>query len=471
MNLRHKDLYIPKEKTEDPFANCKLERKPYAQILTQIVSNYADGFVLAINNPWGEGKSTFVKMWQQQLCNEGYTTLYYNAWENDFEKDVLVALISELAEIKNKPVNTFNKVIDKVVPLTSKLLPLIAKHMAKRTIGDEATNSIIEGVVEYGAQELKDEIKSYTSKKKSIQDFKDTLEVFVNEVGKEKPVIFIIDELDRCRPNYAVEVLEQIKHLFSVPGIVFVLSIDKIQLGHAVKGVYGNDNIDSNEYLRRFIDIEYSIPVPNKRLLCNYFYEYFEFSVFFKTTYRERRNNNDSYNFIELSHKLFSKTNLRIRQIEKIFAHARLALKSFGNKETVFPKLFLLLIFLKNHHSNIYNNIKVKKYTLQELIDTFENLLPNKITDDEYSNPILYTIVELAVFYHNYYQKENHPKLNVLKKDNELKETLAFNSKFDKSENQQILIGHYYNLKRKYILENLNIHSLIKKIDLLEPIS
>lgn len=470
MNLRHKDLHIPEDKT-DPFINCKLERKPYAQILTQIVSNYADGFVLAINNPWGEGKSTFVKMWKQHLSNEEYITLYYNAWENDFEKDVLVALISELSEIKNKPINTFNKVLDKVVPLTSKLLPLIGKHIAKKTIGDEATEAIIEGVIEYGADELKEEMKSYTSKKKSIQDFKDTLEVFVNEVGNDKPVVFIIDELDRCRPNYAVEVLEQVKHLFSVPGIVFVLSIDKVQLGYAVRGVYGNDNIDSDEYLRRFIDVEYSIPVPNMNLLCNYFYQYFEFSSFFKTDYRERRYNNDPTNFIQLSQHLFSKTNLSIRQVEKIFAYARLGLKSFGSREVLFPKLYLLLIFLKNHHNIIYNNIKDKKYTVQELIDTFENLLPNKIVDDEYSNPILYTIVELAVFYHNYYYQDNYPYVHIHQKDSEGVESLAFNSKFDKSENQQLLLNTYSSLGNRYTMGALKIDYLIKKLDLLEPLN
>lgn len=470
MNLRHKDLHIPKDGT-DPFANCKLEREPYAQILTQIVSNYADGFVLAINNPWGEGKSTFVKMWKQQLTNEKYTTLYYNAWENDFEKDVLVALISELSEIKNKPIKTFNRVLDKVVPLTSKLLPLIGKQIAKKTFGDEVTKAIIEGVVEYGAEELKEEMKSYTSKKKSIQDFKDTLEVFVNEVGNTKPIVFIIDELDRCRPNSAVEVLEQVKHLFSVPGIVFVLSIDKVQLGHAVRGVYGNDNIDADEYLRRFIDVEYSIPVPDMRLLCNYFYQYFEFSSFFKTDYRVRRYNNDPTNFIELSQHLFSKTNLSIRQVEKIFAYARLVLKSFGSNEVFYPKLYLLLIFLKTHHNIIYNSIKLKKYTVQELINKIENLLPNKVSSDDYSSPILYTIVELAVFYHNSYYEGSYPHVSIFQEDSEEVASLTFNSKFDKSENNQSLINIYNDLDRRFVAGALKINNLIKKLDLLEPIN
>lgn len=69
MKLKHQDIVIDPEK---PFANCKLGREQYATILTSLVGNYADGFVLAINNEWGTGKTTFVKMWQQQLNNEHY---------------------------------------------------------------------------------------------------------------------------------------------------------------------------------------------------------------------------------------------------------------------------------------------------------------------------------------------------------------------------------------------------------------
>ena len=66
----------------------------------------------------------------------------------------------------------------------------------------------------------------------------------------------MIDELDRCNPHYSVLVLERIKHIFSVPGIVFILSVDKKQFGNAIRGYYGSDLIDANEYLRRFIDLD-----------------------------------------------------------------------------------------------------------------------------------------------------------------------------------------------------------------------
>ena len=53
--------------------------------------------------------------------------------------------------------------------------------------------------------------------------------------------MIVIDELDRCRPSYAVEILEMAKHLFSVDRVVFVLSINRDQLAHSVKVLYGSD--------------------------------------------------------------------------------------------------------------------------------------------------------------------------------------------------------------------------------------
>src|SRR5690606_36180541 len=107
----------------------------------------------------------------------------------------------------------------------------------------------------------KEEIDAYTKKKKTIIEFRKELEVFIKR-NTDKPLIFIIDELDRCRPDYAVEVLEQMKHFFAVPGIIFILSIDKNHLASSIKGYYGSENINTDEYLRRFIDLEYSISKP-----------------------------------------------------------------------------------------------------------------------------------------------------------------------------------------------------------------
>jgi hypothetical protein len=111
---------------------------------------------------------------------------------------------------------------------------------------------------------------------------------------KGKPLVYMVDELDRCNPTFAVKVLERIKHLFDVPNVVFVLSIDKRQLACSVKGFYGSNEIDADEYLRRFIDVDYYLPKPDAELFCDYLYDYYEYDSFLKN---ENRIGQDNYGY------------------------------------------------------------------------------------------------------------------------------------------------------------------------------
>ena len=80
----------------EPFKWDLLNREDSAKALTDFVGNLEETFVLAIDSPWGSGKTTFLKMWLQYLRNEGFHCLYFNAWENDFSDSPLVSLIGEL---------------------------------------------------------------------------------------------------------------------------------------------------------------------------------------------------------------------------------------------------------------------------------------------------------------------------------------------------------------------------------------
>ncbi|WP_278353191.1 P-loop NTPase fold protein, partial [Chryseobacterium gleum] len=132
MKIKHRELEIEQD---HPFANCKLEKQQYAEVLTDIVELYSDGFVLAINNEWGTGKTTFVKMWQQHLKNKNFRTVYFNAWENDFDSNPLVAIMSELKPLINtKNKDAFNSVIKKGALITKNILPALLKAVAKKYI-------------------------------------------------------------------------------------------------------------------------------------------------------------------------------------------------------------------------------------------------------------------------------------------------------------------------------------------------
>ena len=112
------------------------------------------------------------------------------------------------------------------------------------------------------------------------------MRTYVEKLSDGKPIVFIVDELDRCNPIYAVKTLERIKHLFSIPGIVFVLSIDKEQLCNSIKGYFGSEQLNAEEYLKRFIDYEYILPTPNIQQYCKYLYDQYNFDEFFQNVRR-----------------------------------------------------------------------------------------------------------------------------------------------------------------------------------------
>ncbi|WP_067145443.1 KAP family P-loop NTPase fold protein [Pseudotamlana agarivorans] len=470
MKIKHKDPIIPPEEGTDPFENCKLGRKPYAEVLTSIVESYADGFVLAINNPWGEGKSTFVKMWRQHLINDKFQTLYFNAWENDFQENVLITLLAELEVLKDSvDEKNFKKVLEKATPLIKNVGLGLLKGLSKKAGLEEVVQAMIDGTIDATLDGLENEIESYTKRKKGIEEFKKSLKAYVETVDKDKPVVFFIDELDRCRPNYAVKVLEQIKHLFAVPGIVFVLSIDKVQLGHAVRGVYGSDLIDANEYLRRFIDIEFALPKSSTSDVVKHFYEYFDFESYFSNSDR-RRNDfaSERDDFIKFSELLFKTEGIALREIEKIFVHARLSLRTHPHQSYVFPGMLLFLIYIKSNNSNFFNAILAKKHTTQDLIIELEKMFPSSIISDVERNVVILMLIQMALSYNDYYFQENrfNNKIYVEPQRGDYQLTITINlDNSDNKEQSNRMLKHFDSM---FGFQTADFNYIIKKIQLLD---
>lgn len=107
-----------------------------------------------------------------------------------------------------------------------------------------------------------------------VCNFKKGLQEVIKKLEGKNLYIFI-DELERCRPTFAIELLEAVKHLFTVKGLVFILGIDKNQLKHTISNVYGC-GMDREGYLRRFIDLELELPQANLRDYISFLKEKFE---------------------------------------------------------------------------------------------------------------------------------------------------------------------------------------------------
>ena len=465
MSIKHQDLIIEEGR---PFANCKLNREKYSTVLTGIVNTYSDGFVLAINNKWGTGKTTFIKMWEQDLKDKKFRTVYFNAWENDFESNPLVALMGELKTlIKTETEPEFKTALKKAAVLSKHIVPIVAQAIADRYINTKEIRDVIIGVTEGLTDVFENDVNEYAEKKKSIVEFRKSLSKFIADTNDGKPLVFIIDELDRCRPNYAVSILEQIKHFFSVPNIVFVLAIDKFQLGNAIRGVYGSDKIDADEYLRRFIDLEYSIPEPEADVFHKYLYEYFRFDDFLqkKERIKHQELSSDKREFLIISDILFSNTSITLRQQEKIYAHSRLALRAFNDNMYLIPIIYLFLIFVKVTDEEFYNEIKFKKLDFKNLQEGFFKIIKNKYTEDS-ERELMWLEAYLLMYYNNYLGRRN--QLYTFESGTRIPQPLI-HSILSKSDGMD-LYNIFQSIERTRNGGSLDLGHFIKRIDLIEPI-
>lgn len=446
----------------DPFLECKLERKKYAPILTKIIQTYSDGFVLALNNKWGEGKTTFLKMFRLYLGlpQNGYQTLYFNAWEHDFNHDPLTAILSELKSLEIYEKQKFTPLIKKGAKLSKSLIPVFINAIAEKYVDTKVIKEAIKKLSEEAVTIFEEEINEYTNKKKGLEDFKIELEKYVSNL-ETKPLVFFIDELDRCNPRYAVEFLEIIKHFFSVPGIVFIVSIDKEQLSNSIKGYFGNENINTDEYLRRFFDLEYSLPKPETNLLVDWMFQKYNLQVIFD------RFTSQEYNTLKKLSKIYIKNSeISIRQIEKLFLQIKLAIDTVKDNNAVFSETLFILILVKFFNNNLFQKIKNSTISTKDFLLEIRNFIKfNDTLESEFK--LDYLEVKFAFLYSNN-KKENYLQ-DIIKETQAGKYQLIYEPFFDRSENSFYSI-RIINEFRDNFMSQYNLNYLIDKIELLDPL-
>ena len=130
-------------------------------------------------------------------------------------------------------------------------------------------------------------LNEYLDAKKCIKEFERVLQdlaVALSESHENRPLIVVIDELDRCRPSYAVELLEVVKHLFGVDRIVFVLAINRSELAHSVRALYGS-GFDADNYLRRFFDVDFRLPEPERKTFIDSMINTINIEEYFRRTH------------------------------------------------------------------------------------------------------------------------------------------------------------------------------------------
>ncbi|XHC09943.1 P-loop NTPase fold protein [Labrenzia sp. ac12] len=250
-----------------------LQRAEVGKSLTMLVERIEDPMVVALDGGWGTGKTYFLKRWvgAHTLHNEGTaTTIYFDAFANDYLSDPLPSLVSTLSE---RFPSADKSTMQRIKAATFKFAkPLARIGVAMATFGaTEALAPVGDAAVKALSAEASDALENYWAqedgRRAAMEEFRSALAelVAVQPEEDDQPtpagarLVFVVDELDRCRPDYALEVLEVIKHFFAIPGITFVLGVNLQTLENSVKARYGT-GIDASAYLRKFINVSLALP-------------------------------------------------------------------------------------------------------------------------------------------------------------------------------------------------------------------
>ncbi|WP_462169032.1 KAP family P-loop NTPase fold protein [Pseudoalteromonas lipolytica] len=297
------DWSLPNE--EPQLSADNLNRAKYANYLTSFIKakggtekNNLSNYVINLDAEWGAGKTYFLKRWSEDLKRH-HPVVFIDAWAIDYLESPLMTVLSEIIEQlklqtdKIDPAETQKK-FKEVVKAAA---PRIGSALMKRYLGfdfnifdssesKDETLSRADKDIDFskaGEKVLEVFCKEVTDSKESVKTLKLAIQNWVeyvveqpvkgmNTISNGYPAFIFIDELDRCKPTYAVEMLEAIKHVFDIPGLTFVVATNTSQLAHTVRAVYGSE-FNAEEYLSRFFDNRYYLKTELSRELienhCN----------------------------------------------------------------------------------------------------------------------------------------------------------------------------------------------------------
>ena len=338
----------------NPWEHDWLGRRQVAERLMVLLETHDVPFAVSIDGGWGSGKTFMLKRWQQQLENEDYRAIYFNAWEEDFCSDPLLSIIAHLAEYSAKDA-TISETAKELLPLAfevvrTSILPIALELAAPGTVG------IVQKLLDCLNTAGKDgkgigyHQGAYAELIHNRAKLTEQLGSISNLVKEQtgKPLVFIIDELDRCRPTYAIELLERVKHIISVPGIVFVFGMNRDELCKALKSVYGE--IDADVYLRRFFDMEFVLPRVDTEDFCRSVFSKYGLDEYFRSC-------DNADGFHNLSHTmviLWSQIGLSLRDINYGARLIALVGKSLFDGQHMNSFVVGILIALKFKNPNLY---------------------------------------------------------------------------------------------------------------------
>lgn len=397
--------------TRDEFS-----RKIIADKLIMLLKSDIELSPIVINGDWGTGKTEFcLKTIKEIEHNNELKCIYIDAFNADSSDEPILTLISAIVsllpdtEIKNSIISTAIPVIK----YASKVLlnagtTIILKENAEK-LGEGLTDALKNETSTAIDATINNLLNAHEKATENIAALRESLEI----LSKQDPVIIFIDELDRCRPNYALKIIESIKHIFNVRNVKFVLITNIGQLSSSINKVYG-DSINASRYLDKFIGFKIDLPEFHRKF--NFDKNHNSVVYFTELAKNDRLSVFliDSYSaFISY---LIENFRLSLRDVEKFVKH--LDIYQFINSRPITEKSGFLTSLLKIIGIFLYStNLKLKErflfenYTCEDIISFFSICINENRKYSGYSiiEKIVINILVCATDYEEY--KSRHPDL------------------------------------------------------------
>lgn len=337
--IKNYELEPTFENVAETLLNDTLKRNNYLYKFYELLNNIDSCFSICLDGAWGCGKTFFVKQAYFLLMsinpcidiqeeNERnilikikgefekkyqniptiHYPIYYDAWDNDNVEDPILSLIYSITKsLHSKNYFTINPNIwEKIKDFVKSISKSVTVQYTKNSILLDKNESFsvclngdkfIESLENNKKIDLLGDLKKQDELRIHINNFFDVL---LPERG-DRLVIFI-DELDRCKPTYAIKLLERIKHYFNQEKITFVFSTNIKELNKTVCNYYGQ-GFSADRYLDRFFNLKLQLPKVDTKT-------YFDYLEVF---------NNFGYNEAILREVVLY-TNLELREISRFIS-------------------------------------------------------------------------------------------------------------------------------------------------------
>ena len=362
--------------------------RDFAERFANLICNIDEPLVIALDGPWGSGKSVFVKQWAGLLRERGAPVIYFDAFASDHYEDAFLALSAEIhAAAKEKlggNEKTTRRYFNKAKKAGTVLAPIALRVAARASTagllswedmeaGNEAIKVAVKAAGDEGAKVVErvisERLRQASEERAALSAFREVLSEVASALAKRQaadgeafPLVFIVDELDRCRPPFALSFIERIKHLFSVPGVCFVLVTHLPQLEQAVQGAYGT-NFDAHTYLEKFYQVRVTLPEdidqPKKQLSAYMAHLWNTLGIRFP----EAR-------ISELVQREFQALaevyDLSLRQLERVVTHIALVSAAAGPRNAIVPPIVAGLCIMRQTHPPLYRKARKQGLTWSE---------------------------------------------------------------------------------------------------------